>query len=599
MPGLNGWPLDVAATARNAKRLARELSGQAGLRDIRIAVLGGSTANEILLFLELMLLERGFKPSFWQSEYNKYWEDGVFGNFELAAFAPDIVYVHTTIRNISNLPTPGEPAQGNEAARFAEIWDGLERQHPCTVIQNNFEFPDIRVLGNLDASHDCGVVRYINELNRSLLEESVRRPWVAVHDINYLAAQIGLSRWHDPDRWFSYKIAITQDASAAVAQSLAALISARYGQSKKVLVLDLDNTLWGGVIGDDGPDHIVIGRETPQAEAYTAFQEYCLELKKRGIVLAVCSKNEDRTARAGFAHPDSVLKITDFSAFKANWSPKHENLMEIAHELNLGLDSFVFVDDNPAERALVKAQLPMVSVPEVGSDVAAFIRIVDRQHYFETQSLSTEDFRRSDQYAANAKRNELRAAFENYDQYLASLDMSADAGPFIPAYMDRIAQLTSKTNQFNLTTRRYSLAELNELAADPSYVTLYVRLKDKFGDNGLISVLIGQKTDAIVDIHLWLMSCRVLKRDVELLALDLFAEAARRLGARSLRGHYIRTSRNDMVSRHYERLGFEALESGEDQSTWLLHLDSYRERNRNIQIDDVTRDSAAPEYAVS
>jgi FkbH-like protein len=596
--GLNDWPLDVAAMARNAKRLARELGGQTGLRDIRIAVLSGSTADEIILFLELMLLERGFRPSFWQSEYNKYWEDAVFGNPELAGFAPDLVYVHTTIRNISNLPTPDAPARGHEASRFAEIWDGLQR-HSCAVMQNNFEFPDARVLGNLDASNCCGVVRHINELNRSLLEESLRRPWVIVHDINYLAAQVGLSRWHDPDRWFSYKIAISQDASAAVAQNLAALISARYGQSKKVLVLDLDNTLWGGVIGDDGPDHIIIGRETPQAEAYTAFQEYCRELKVRGIVLAVCSKNDDRTARAGFAHPDSVLKITDFSAFKANWSPKHENLVEIAHELNLGLDSFVFVDDNPAERALVKAQLPMVSVPEIGSDVGAFVRILDRQRYFETQSLSPEDFQRSDQYAANAKRNELRAVFETYDQYLASLEMRADAGPFIPAYMDRIAQLTNKTNQFNLTTRRYSLAELNELAADHSYITRYIRLRDKFGDNGLISVLIGQKTGAIVDIHLWLMSCRVLKRDVELLALDLFADAARRLGARSLRGNYIRTSRNDMVSRHYERLGFEALKSHENRSTWLLNLDSYMERNRNIQIDDVTRDFAAPECGVS
>ena len=605
MPYLNEWPLDTAWLTRNAKRLAREFKDKPGLKDIRIAVLGGSTTNELVTYLELMLLERGFQPHFWQSEFGKYWEDAVLGNAELGEFRPDLVYIHTTVRDMQASVPPSATiqealeAEAAEFARFEQIWASLQKMFPCTVIQNNFELPATRIFANHDVSLPAGMVSQIERLNSALADATRTRPWLILQDIHYLAAQVGLQSWHDPSRWFSYKLATTQLGSTTLAQSLSSLIGARFGQSKKVLVLDLDNTLWGGVIGDDGADHIVIGRETPQAEAYTAFQEYCQKLKDRGIVLAVCSKNNDAIAREGFDHPDSVLKVLDFASFKANWSPKHENLVEIAHELNLGLDSFVFVDDNPAERALVRAQLPMVAVPEVGSDVSGYIEIVDRQRYFETLSISSEDLKRSSQYVDNAKRNELRAGFENYDQYLLSLEMQAEAGPFGGPYMERIAQLTNKTNQFNLTTKRYSLSEITRIADDPAYVTLYIRLKDRFGDNGLISVLIGSKEGSYLDIDLWLMSCRVLKRDVELLALDVLARQAGKQGAQYLRGFYFRTPKNDMVSRHYEKLGFTLTEEDPEHSIWLLDLSSYTERNRNIQLDNQRRSSESPEPVVS
>jgi FkbH-like protein len=585
------WPVDGAHLARNARKLIRQLRSQPLQRKVRMAILGGSTTQELALFLEVLLLERGFDPQFWHSEYGRFWEDGALGNEELDAFSPDLVYIHTGTQNIRSWPelTATEPdaqaAAEAEIGRFVQIWDSLQVRSQAVILQNNFELPDTRILGNFDAVHPAGRAGFIGRLNALLAAEVRQRPYLVLNDVHYLSARVGLDNWYDPGRWFSYKLAITPQGSAALAFNLAALISARYGASRKVLVLDLDNTVWGGVIGDDGADSIVIGRETPRAEAYTHFQEYARQLRQRGIVLAVSSKNEDATARSGFAHPDSVLKVEDFSSFKANWEPKHENIQNIAHELSLGMDSFVFADDNPAERTLVESQLPMIAVPDIGNDAAAFVRILDRNQYFEALSLSAEDLARSTQYAGNASRNELQAKFADYGEFLASLEMSAEVGPFTPTYLERIAQLTGKTNQFNLTTRRYSPGELEAIARDTGYITRYIRLADRFGDNGLISVAIGRVDAETVHLDLWLMSCRVLKRDVELLMLDELAAAACRNGARTLRGYYFRTPKNNMVSSHYEKLGFTRAGGVDDASEWTLSLEDYRPKNVHIRLN--------------
>jgi FkbH-like protein len=552
--------------------------------------LGGSTSQEVALFLEVLLLERGFDPQFWHSEYGRYWEDGVLGNEELDAFVPDLIYVHTGSHNIRNWPelnaseSEAELAATSEIERFVRIWDGLQSRQRGVILQNNFEMPDTRLLGNYDAVHPAGKVWFTERLNALLALEVRKRPYLVLNDVCYLSARTGLDNWYDPSRWFSYKLAITPQASAELAFNLAALISARYGLSRKVLVLDLDNTVWGGVIGDDGADAIVIGLETPTAEAYTRFQEYARQLRQRGVVLAVSSKNEDASARLGFSHPDSVLTVEDFSSFKANWDPKHQNIQSIAHELSLGLDSFVFVDDNPVERSLVASQLPNVAVPDIGSDPVSYVRALDRNQYFETLSLAPEDLSRSVQYADNAKRNALQGEFADYSEFLASLEMSAEIGPFKPVYMERIAQLTGKTNQFNLTTKRYSLTEIEAIAGDSRYVTRYVRLSDRFGDNGLISVAIGRREAEALHLDLWLMSCRVLKRDVELLMLDELVAAARKLGLARLHGYYFRTAKNNMVSRHYETLGFARTAGTDDFSEWNLPVDNYKTKNVYIQV---------------
>jgi FkbH-like protein len=375
-------------------------------------------------------------------------------------------------------------------------------------------------------------------------------------------------------------MATTPEGSAALAESFAAICRGLYGRARKVLVLDLDNTLWGGVIGDDGVDGIQIGRETAVAEAYTAFQEYCLRLRDRGVLLAVCSKNDEAVARAGFEHPDSVLRMEHFASFRANWEPKDENIEAIAAELNLGWDSFVFVDDNPAERALVAAQLPGVAVVEVGDDVAGYPAAIECGRYFEAVTLTGEDLARSGLYEREAQRTLVAGEFADYEAYLESLEMTAEIERFKPVYLERITQLTNKTNQFNVTGRRYTLAEMEAVMNDPAAVGLYGRLSDRFGDHGLVSVVVGRRDGDVLEIETWLMSCRVLKRGMEDAMLDALVEQARLLGVRRLRGHYVATRKNAMVAEHYSRLGFEEFE---------LAVEGYLPRGKHIRVLELVR----------
>jgi FkbH-like protein len=575
--------------------LRRRLSALEGLRDIRVAVLGGTTTNELVDLLEVLLLNDGFRPTFYQSDYGRYYEDAVLEPATISSFKPDIVYVHTCSFNIQRFP-PVSCSEADlpkfidaEMGRFRAIWQSLEANVGCQIIQNNFELPASPILGNLDSVSPGGASRFIAELNRLIAAEAAANPMLLMQDLNAIASRVGMNQWFDPERWFSYKVANTVEGTFAIATSLNSMIGAMYGRTRKVLVLDLDNTLWGGVIGDDGADKILIGRETPVAEAYTAFQEYCLRLRDRGILLAVCSKNNDDVARSGFAHPDSVLKLEHFSAFKANWEPKHENILEIARELNLGVDSFVFVDDNPAERAIVEAQVPGIAVPEVGNDVAKYASIIDAGRFFEPASLSKEDLVRAKLYEENAQRVQMEQKFANYGEYLDSLEMLAEIDRFNATYMERIAQLTNKTNQFNLTTRRYTLAEIESSASDGGHIGIYGKLTDRFGDNGLISVVLGRvdASDASkLHLDLWLMSCRVLKREMEIAMLDGVAERARDKGIGTLIGYYIPTAKNGMVMDHYERLGF-SLVSRDEQSnstTWSLDITNYPARSRHIRI---------------
>ena len=361
------------------------------------------------------------------------------------------------------------------------------------------------------------------------------------------------------------------------------------GKNKKCLVLDLDNTLWGGIIGDDGMENIEIGHETPTAEAYTAFQQYVLGLKARGIILAVCSKNEEDVAKTGFDHPDSVLHVDDFVSFRANWEPKNRNIQAIAEEINIGTDSLVFIDDNPAERQIVRDTMPEVAVPEVDPvDVFSYIRVIEGAGYFEPVTISEDDRKRNASYMENKQRRELAGAMESYDDFLKSLQMEAEIAPFRPMYFDRIAQLTNKSNQFNLTTRRYTRADIEQMANEPQYITLYGRLTDKFGDNGLVSVVIGEKMGDALHIHLWLMSCRVLKRGMEQMMLDALAECAAADGCKELIGYYYKTAKNKMVADLYATFGFEKITQEGDDTVWKLSLDTYQKQGKFISLTEVS-----------
>jgi FkbH-like protein len=590
---LSAFPLDIVL--RKRRSLRRELLTQSGLKDIRIAVLGGTTTNELVDLLEVLLLSAGFRPEFYQSEYGRYYEDAVLEPQVIANFRPDVIYVHTCVLNIQTFPPIScseEELPGyleNEIGRFRAVWNSLAANVGCQIIQNNFELPHFAMLGNLDGISPGGATRFVAELNRMFASEAAHNSRLIMQDLHTISARVGIAQWSDPERWFSYKIANTVEGTWAIVTSLTSLIGAIYGRTRKVLVLDLDNTLWGGVIGDDGADKILIGRETPVAEAFTAFQEYCLRLRDRGILLAVCSKNDDGVARSGFEHPDSILKLEHFAAFKANWQPKHENILAIARELNLGVESFVFVDDNPAERAIVEAQVPGIVVPDIGTEVAKFAFVLESGRFFETISLGKEDLVRSKMYEENSRRAEMQQKFANYGEYLDSLEMTAEIGIFRPMYTERIAQLTNKTNQFNLTTRRYSLAEIEAVAADESYIGIYGKLADRFGDNGLISVVLGRIQQSNLHLDLWLMSCRVLKREMEIAMLDEIMERAKQRGLTSLVGYYLPTAKNGMVADHYANLGFTKIsDAASDATVWSLDVSGYEPRNRHIKTLEKT-----------
>jgi FkbH-like protein len=473
--------------------------------------------------------------------------------------------------------------------RFRDIWDSLETNIGCQIIQNNFEMPAHALLGNMDAVAAGGHGRFLTLLNAAFAEEVGKRKRLMLQDVNGISARIGLRNWFDFDRYFSYKILLRPEANLELARSLNSMVRAIYGKSRKVLVLDLDNTVWGGTIGDDGVDRILIGRETPQAEAYTAFQEYARSLRDRGILLAVCSKNNEETAKSGFSHPDSVLKLEDFSCFKANWDPKHGNILDIAKELNLGVDSFVFADDNPAEREIVRSQIPGIAVPEIGNEVTNYAEIIQAGRYFEPASLSQEDLERAALYAQRSGALAQQARFANYGEYLDSLEMSAEIDTFRPVYLDRIAQLTNKSNQFNLTTRRYTVAEMEAAASDPGIIALYGRLSDKFGDNGLVTVVLGHREGDALHMDLWLMSCRVLKRDMENAMLDALVERARSRGIRRILGFYIPSAKNAMVKDFYPTLGFDPIADvdpsyPEGATAWELDLATYTPTNTHIRV---------------
>ena len=561
--------------------------------DKRIAILGGSTTSDIKLILELFLLKNGIKPVFYESEYNKYYEDSMFENSELEEFKPDIIFIHTTNKNIINYPMLDQSnAEVNaildsEFERFEQMWDTLFEKYNCPIIQNNFDYPTYRLLGNKDATDIHGKVNYLTRLNIKFAEYAEAHQNFFINDINYQSAQYGLDKWFDSFYWYMYKYAVSVPAIPYLSFQVANIIKAIYGKNKKGFVLDLDNTLWGGIVGDDGVENLAIGQETSEGQVYTDFQSYLKEYTQMGVILNIASKNDEDNAIAGLRHIDGILKPDDFIVIKANWEPKSQNFKEIANELNVGADSLVFVDDNPAERAIINQELPDVATPQMNNP-QQYIEIIDHSGFFEVTNLSKEDLQKNEMYKENSKRNNLLKTCTNYDEYLKSLEMKGIIGHFKPIYMARIAQLTNKSNQFNLTTKRYTQAEIENVASDQDYITLYGKLEDKFGDNGVVSVVIGKQVEKKLHIDLWIMSCRVLKRDMEFAMMDKLVSCSKKRGITDIYGYYYPTAKNGMVKDFYEKQGFEKIkEDKEGNTVWLFKLPkSYKNKNRYIEVKE-------------
>ena len=585
------YPFDSSYILQKKKSLRKALlaDGSARIKK-KIAVLGGSTTGDIVKIMELFLLDAGIEPVFYESEYAQYYQDALFPGEELLEFAPDLVFVHTSNRNITAYPEMTDTAQQvedkfqMELGRFKAIWTSIREKFHCPVVQNNFEMPYYRIMGNRDCYDIHGRTHFLSRLNQAFYEYAQNHESFYINDLNYVSADYGLLKWSDPLFWNMYKYAMCLEAIPDFVFNTAKIIKSVFGRNKKALALDLDNTLWGGVVGDDGVDGLEIGQETGVSQSYYEFQTYLKNVKSLGILLTVCSKNEQENAIAGLNHPEGVLRPDDFVAMRANWNNKDRNIVEIAQELNILEDAVVFVDDNPAEREIVRSQLPNVIVPNMET-VEEYITTLDRGGYFEVTTFSDDDLKRNEMYKHNAERRAQQAAFADYSEYLKSLEMSATIDDFLPVYITRITQLANKSNQFNVTTKRYTPAEMDEVFASPDHVRLYGKLVDKFGDNGVVSVVIGEQKADCLDIQLWLMSCRVLKRDMEFAMLDTLVDKCRARGIKTIRGYYYPTAKNKMVKDLYATFGFEKISEDDAGNTvWQMDVAGYEKKNHVIAV---------------
>ena len=582
------YPFDGATLLQKKRSLRRELLQRSGLINKKVAILSGSTIGEIKNMLELFLLNEGIKPEFYIGGYGLFYENLVFDDGSLAAFKPDFLYIHTSRKNLQQLPVPSD-SEADVAAKLDAEWARFEaafeaaKKFGCPVIVNSFDPPTHRLMGNRDAVDARGSVHFINEMNARIATYVAKNDGFYLNDLAYLAARFGLDNWFSESEWYLYKYAVSMQYIPELCHNISLIIKSLLGKNKKGLVLDLDNTLWGGVIGEVGAQGVELSTETPGGMAYSEFQQYLRQLEDLGILLNVASKNEESIALTGFERSDSPLKRKDFLCFKANWEPKSQNIAKIAQEINILPESLVFVDDNPAEREIVRQQLPAVTIANFSAP-EEMIASLDRAGYFEVTALSADDAKRNEMYRQNLQRAAAQQSFGSYDDYLRSLEMTAELGSFDPPHAERITQLINKTNQFNLTTRRYTAQEVESLIGNPDAVTLYGRLEDKFGDNGLVSAMIGSISGDTCTVDLWIMSCRVFKRNLEQTMMDEFVRRCAGRGVKKVVGHYLPTAKNLLVKEIYGTMGFEKTSEDENSSTFVLNVADYRPQNDILTV---------------
>lgn len=532
------------------------------LQAFRLAVLSNSTIDFIVPALVASAARHGIALEIVQPSYDQVAQEALTPDSTVNKSNPDAVLFALDYRALPLKLSIGDIEQSSASVQGAlgylqALREGIKTNSKAVCIFQTLAPPAEKLFGSLDAAVAGTLSNLIANINRELADHVIRSGDVLL-DVANLAATVGLADWHNTQLWNLGKFSFSEELIPLYADHVSRTIAAIRGKSKKVLILDLDNTVWGGVIGDDGLEGINIAQGDATGEAHLALQRLALDLRQRGIVLAVSSKNTDEVARLPFQkHQEMLLKLDHIAVFQANWNDKATNIRAIAETLSLGLDAMVFVDDNPAERGLVRKLLPEVAVPELPNEVAYYARTLAAAGYFEAVAIASEDLKRAGYYQENAKRATLQKQVGGVDAYLASLDMTITFQPFDAPGRARIVQLINKSNQYNLTTRRYTDPEIAAAEADPSVFTLQVRLADIFGDNGMISVVICRKDGSDSwDIDTWLMSCRVLGRKVEFMVLREILKHARESGVRKLKGTYRPTDRNKLVVDHYSKLGF-------------------------------------------
>ena len=557
------------------------LIGKGGLTPFRLGIVSSHTVDYLAQALPGAALRHGLVLDVVMADYGQAAQQLLDAGSDFGRARLDAILIAFDYRALGLSETrfstkDAESAVDGAVSYAAGLAEGVRNTIGTCCILQTLVPPAETLFGNFDARFPGSVRTMIERFNHRLLFEVAGETDLVV-DAASLAASTGLNTWNAARDWHKAKLPAAMDAMPLYAEHLCRVLGAARGKSRKCLVLDLDNTLWGGVIGDDGLNGIKLGQGSSTGEAFLEIQRYALALRQRGIVLAVCSKNDEANARLPFReHPEMLLKEEHIAVFVANWQDKANNIREIAATLNIGIDSIVFLDDNPVERGLVREILPEVAVPELTDDPADYPGILACAGYFEAVGLSSEDLKRADYYQANAERVSLKK-IGNLEEYLTSLEMVATLAPFDAVGRVRIAQLINKSNQFNLTTRRYSENEVARFETDPNKFCLQVRLVDRFGDNGMISVVIFDRAEEEWRCDTWLMSCRVLGRRVEELVLAHIAEAARSAGARRLVGMYLPTKKNSLVADHFAKLGFNKISDLPEEGTeWELDLAGYQ-----------------------
>ncbi len=563
----------MKAFAELKKNLKKDFSN---LKSIKVAVLGDTATQFLIQALRGSGFDYGFDLQIWEADFNQI-EGQVFDpGSELYHFNPDIVLLFESSHKLLGKYNKQNERQhssfaDNQMERLSGICETINAKLNTKIIYYNYAEINDSVFGNFANKFESSFLFQLRKLNYELMLYATRQPNFYICDLSSIQNQYGKPTVFQSSIYVNAEMVLSIDILPEVAAKTNDLIASVYGKFKKCLILDLDNTMWGGIIGDDGLENIQVG-SLGIGKAFTEFQYWIKKLKNRGIILAVCSKNTESIAKEPFEkHPDMVLHLDDFALFVANWETKVENIRYIQSVLNIGFDSMVFLDDNPFERNIVRENIPGITVPELPEDPAEYLEYLYSLNLFETSSFSKEDSERTKQYQVEAQRTALRMSFADEAEFLKSLNMLSLVEPFNKFNRPRVAQLSQRSNQFNLRTVRYTEADVEVAANTEGVYTFSFTLEDKFGDHGMICVIILKAgNDNTLFIDTWLMSCRVLKRGMENFTLNTIVNFAKEKGFSCLKGEYIPTAKNAMVKDHYKNLGFE-----ENGNEWILNVADY------------------------
>jgi len=587
--------------ARVARDVAAGAAPPASFARVKLGLIGDGTLSLLAPVVAGSGLRHGLLVDVVEADYGSAVQQAMDPTSPLHAAGLDMLLVASDVRALglhraADSIADAEARVDTAIAQLRLVVDGFRSSVSAAILVQTVAPPLEPLFGSFDRVEPTSSYAMVEALNNRLGKWAAEGQIVVV-DIARLAHSIGLERWDAPRHWHASKLSFAPEMAPVYGDVVARTVAALRGRARKCLVLDLDNTLWGGVIGDDGVNGIQLGQGSAAGEAFLAIQQTAFELRRRGVVLAVCSKNEEAAALLPFReHPEMLLKEDHIAVFQANWTDKAANLRAIAETLNIGIDALVFLDDNPAEREQVRRELPLVAVPELPEEPALYPRMLMAAGYFEAVAFTQDDRERAGMYQANAARAAAVQASGDLDSYLASLDMVCTIRTVDATSRPRVAQLINKSNQFNLTTRRYTEAQVEAAESDPKRHISQIRLVDKFGDNGIICVLIAERQDEAWEIDTWLMSCRVLGRRVQEACLDHLVRAAKAAGAARLVGRYVPSPKNAMVRDHYAKLGFTML--GEDtggETLWTLDLAAYAAPDLPMVLDDKAVAGAALE----